>query len=215
MNASVQLVTAPWSGYGFSPGASALGLMGGGAATPVWHGSGFNWGSIVGFRSGGPIATLIQNPRGTGMTASFVRRFPGGLRGLGQGVQVPCVDDPALDCSDPTTGGVSPPFIDISGPTFPGNPPTVTGAPSGISTALAQIFTPLSKATGAIAQQYVSYQNPLLQKQTVALSPSGQVLYATNQPTAAGATASAFGSITPLLLVGLVAAVVMGVAAKK
>ena len=124
------------------------------------------------------------------MTVSFVRRYPGGLRGLGF---VPCVDDPTLDCSDTTTGGLS---------TGPG---TVTGSPSGISSALAQIFTPLTKAAGAIGQQYMSYQNPLYQKQTVALSPSGQVLFATNQPTTTGPgalAASGVASMLPILLIG-------------
>lgn len=137
------------------------------------------------------------------MTATFVRRYPGGLRGLGF---TPCVDDPTLDCSDPLTGGVS------------SGPGVVTGSPSGMSTALAQIFTPLSKAGGAALQQYVSYQNPLYSKQTVALTPQGQVVLATNQPTAAGAlatSASSFTSAMPLMLLVVGLVVVMGIAAKK
>ena len=127
------------------------------------------------------------------MTLSYVRRYPGGMRGLGQ-VVMPCIDDPTLDCSDPATLGVS---------TGPGN---VTGSPSGISAALAQIFTPIAKSAGAIGQQYMAYQNPLYQKQTVALTPQGQVVYATNQPTSAagifGPSASGVGSLLPILLIG-------------
>lgn len=200
MNASVQFLTAPWSGHAWSPGASATGVMGGGAATPVPHGTGFSWGTIVGAPVGGPVSVNHPNPGGIPMTATFVRRYPGGLRGLGF---TPCIDDPTLDCSDPSTGGIS---------TGPG---TVTGSPSGISTALSQIFTPLSKAGGAALQQYVSYQNPLYSKQTVALTPQGQVVLATNQPTAAGALATAstsLGSMLPLLLIG---GVVLMMIAKK
>ena len=190
MNASVQFLTAPWSGNAWSPGASATGLMGGGAATPVPHGTGFSWGTIVGAPVGGPVSVNHPNPRGIPMTATFVRRYPGGLRGLGF---TPCIDDPTLDCSDPSTGGIS---------TGPG---TVIGSPSGISTALSQIFTPLSKAGGAALQQYVSFQNPLYSKQTVALTPQGQVVYASNQPggvTAAGLTTGALAGGGMLLLVG-------------
>ena len=134
------------------------------------------------------------------MTLSYVRRYPGGMRGLGQ--FSPCIDDPTLDCSDPGTLGVS---------TGPGN---VTGSPSGISAALAQIFTPIAKSAGVIGQQYMSYQNPLYQKQTVALTPQGQVVYATNQPTSTagifgGAGAAGVGSLLPILLVGVVIAIVV------
>lgn len=199
MNASVQLITSPWSGYAWSPGASATGIMGGGAATPVPHGTGFSWGTIVGAKIGGPVSVNHPSARGIPMTATFVRRYPGGLRGLGF---TPCIDDPTLDCSDPSTGGVS---------TGPGS---VTGSPSGISTALAQIFTPLSKAGGAALQQYVSYQNPLYQKQTVALTPQGQVVLATNQPTATtpGAVAAGLSSFLPILLIG---GLILVVAMKK
>jgi hypothetical protein len=134
------------------------------------------------------------------MTSTFVRR------GLGQ-VQLPCIDDPTMDCSDPGT-------IGLSTTTYPSQP---TGAPSGLSTALAQIFTPLSKAAGTIGTQYMSYQNPLLQKQTVVLTPQGQPIYATNQPsfgTAATAAAGSLGSIMPMILIVVLAVVVIG-AAKK
>ena len=119
------------------------------------------------------------------MTATFVRRYPGGLRGLGQ-----------TDSTDP-----------FSGPAYSPSDITAVAVPvaSSSSSDLAQIFTPLSKAGGAALQQYVSYQNPLYQKQTVALTPQGQVVYATNQPggiTSAGLTTGALAGGGMLLLVG-------------
>ena len=120
------------------------------------------------------------------MTLSYVRRYPGGMRGLGQDVGY----------TVPDSTGYTPPDV-IGYSTY--TPPSST---------LAQIFGPLSKAGASIAQQYMAYQNPLYSKQTVALTPQGQVVYATNQPTsgagifgAAGAPGAA-GSLLPILLIG-------------
>ena len=203
MNASVQLVTAPWSGYSTSPGASALGLKGGGAHTPVWHGSGFNWGSIVGFRAGGPISTVIQNPRGQQMTAAFVRGFPGGLRGLGQ-----------VDIQDPLSTDIGT-QVASDLPYSVANPPVVFSPPTNVAPAVGAVLGPIATAAGAIGQQYMSYQNPLFSKQTVALSPSGQVVYATNQPTAAGALTSASGAIAGMLPILLIGGLVLMMVARK
>lgn len=209
MNASVQLITAPWSGYAWSPGASATGIMGGGAPTPVPHGTGFSWGTIVGAKVGGPISVNHPSARGIPMTATFVRRYPGGLRGLGQADSVDMSSGPAagpmMTCPDGT--------VVYSSSQCPGGVPQA-GSTGDVATALAKIFTPLSQAGGAALQQYVSYQNPLYQKQTVALTPQGQVVLATNQPTATtpGAVAAGLSSLLPLLLIG---GLVLVVAMKK
>ena len=204
MNASVQLTTAPWSGYSTSPGASASGLWGGGPHTPVWRGSGFNWGSIVGFRAGGPISTLIQNPRGQQMTAAFVRRFPGGsLHGLGQ--IDPTMTDPSMIASPLSPSDIA--ALSASNSAYfgdSGQPSAIFTPPTSVSPSAASVLGPLVTAAGAIGQQYMSYQNPLLQKQTVALSPSGQVTFATNQPTTGvpGLTTAGLGAMLPILLIG-------------
>lgn len=205
MNASVSLATAPWSGYGWSPAASALGLKGGGAATPVMRGSGFSWATIVGPKVGGSVAAYLPNTRGIPMTASFVRRYPGGLRGLGQ---FPTGDNSG-DGSTTTlqmAGGYAGAPTGIT----PVQPP-VSLSDVGVSASTnsnpwyASVLTAATKGATGIAQQYATYANPLYQKSTVALTPQGQVVLATNQPTTgvstAGVTAS-MGSFLPLLIVG-------------
>lgn len=209
MNASVSFTTAPWSGYAWSPAASALGLKGGGAATPVLRGSGFSWATIVGPKVGGSVAAYLPVTRGIPMTASFVRRYPGGLHGLGQ---FPTGD---------TTGDGSTTTLDIGGG-YVGAPtgvipiavstPPVTVSDAGISATTlskppwyAGVLGAATAGGAKVAQQYATYANPLYQKSTVALTPQGQVVLATNQPTTglstAGVTAS-MGSMLPLLLVG-------------
>lgn len=223
MNASVSFTTAPWSGYAWSPGASALGLKGGGAPTPVLRGSGFSWATIVGPKVGGSVAAYLPNTRGIPMTASFARRYPGGLRGLGQ---FPTGD---------TSGDGSVTTLEMGGGYaggMPGGDGSVTtlqmgggyaGAPTGVMAVPVTISDAGVKATtrsnppwyapilggataGAvkITSQYASYANPLYQKSTVALTPQGQVVLATNQPigATAGRVASDVGSMLPILLIG-------------
>ena len=206
MNASVSFATAPWSGYAWSPAASALGLKGGGGATPVLRGSGFSWATIVGPKIGGSVATYLPNTRGIPMTASFVRRYPGGrLSGLGQDG----TDVVSTDTGPFTGGGYSLP--DITGVVTPLPPPvTVSDVGVSASTLSSQPWyaAPLTAATAGasrVAQQYASYANPLYGKSTVALTPQGQVVLATNQPTsgiAAGGVTATMGSMLPLLLIG-------------
>lgn len=64
-----------------APAASATGIMGGGAATPVSRGAGFNWRSMVRYTAG----------------------LPRGLRGLGQVCASPCLDGSGNCCDDAGT----------------------------------------------------------------------------------------------------------------
>lgn len=209
MNASVSFTTAPWSGYGWSPAAAALGLKGGGASTPVLHGSGFSWATIVGPKVGGSVATYLPNTRGIPMTASFVRRYPGGLRGLGQFPTGDNSGDGSTTTLQMAGGYAGAPTGEI--PIAVGTPP-VSVSDVGVSASTqsnppwyASVLGAATAGGSKVAQQYATYANPLYQKSTVALTPQGQVVLATNQPTTglstAGVTAS-MGSLLPLLIVG-------------
>ena len=144
------------------------------------------------------------------MTVSFVRRYAGGLRGLGQD-STTTLNYPGM----PSDGGGSVTTLNYPGmPTaggIPGYNVPVTVSDVGVSAATnsqmpwyAAPVTAAAVGASKIGQQYASYANPLYQKQTVALSPSGQVLFATNQPTTTtpGAFASGMGSMLPILLIG-------------
>lgn len=139
------------------------------------------------------------------MTASFARRYPGGLRGLGQ--------FPTGDTSGEGDGSVT--TLQMGGG-YAGAPTGVMPVPVTISDAGLQATTQSNPpwyapilaggAAGAVkvTSQYASYANPLYQKSTVALTPQGQVVLATNQPigATAGAVASGVGSMLPILLIG-------------
>ena len=122
------------------------------------------------------------------MTASFVRRYPGGFRGLGQdggdAISTDIGTQTGIDIAAQAAGSLSLP------------PVTVSDAGVAATTLSSQPwYAPiLAGATAGgtkIASQYASYANPLYQKSTVALNPQGQVILATNQPTGSAAAASA------------------------
>ena len=182
--------------------------MGGGAATPVIPGTGFSWATIVGSKVGGPVSVYRPNTRGVPMTVSFVRRYPGGLRGLGQD-STTTLNYPGMP-GDGSVTTLNYPGMPTGGG-IPGYNVPVTVTDVGVSAATnsqvpwyAGPLTAAAVGASKIGQQYASYANPLYQKQTVALSPSGQVLFATNQPTTTtpGALASGVGSMLPILLIG-------------
>ena len=211
----------PWSG---APSAAAMGIWAApGAAVPIGSGQGFNWASIVGSMYGGPVTAYFPTMRGVPMTTSFVRRYSKGLRGLGQNdgtdlfrtltMPIPTYNDPSL--------------LPTLGTPVMGNPanamPTYTVCPDGsLSTtgscpttgsSVQSIFAPLISAGANIGQMFASYQNPLLNKSTVSIGPSG--ILSTNQPSAAAIGATALGSYMPLIVIAVAGLIIVMMLGKK
>ena len=195
-------VAFPWSGRDVN----ALVPMSGRAAVPnTPAGAGFNWASLVGRVSG-----YIRPVRGWG------------LSGLGQ-------DGSSVDLSTlgpfsyGTTGGIATPAVptvDLSvlGTTSlsPAVPSIASMAASGASNASSQAPWWGNILAGALSSglrtgsQIASYQlNPLYQKQTFYQTPQGAI-YASNVGTGPGLPTATTGSMLPILLIGGMVLLFMG-----
>lgn len=194
MNAAT--IGFPWSGMPRSPAASATGMLGGGATTPVRSGSGFNQASIVQNKIGGPVSAYVPAYRGRPVNASFVRYQ--GLRGLGQ--------DYPVSTTDPTQS------LPLTGPYYPGAISLDPGIPSVSSTTTPStssssgvnwtaILAPLTAAGANIGTMFASYQNPLLNKATYYQTPQGTV-YASNVAGAIPGITTNLSGLFPILLIG-------------